>query len=79
MAWHTMTPAQQRESVEALKRAMEGYSSVGAFADAVGVSRRTVYNWIERRVVSLEWVLEVERASQGQATRHDLRPDKYPA
>lgn len=78
MAWHTMTPAQQANSVKALRRGIEAYDTVEAFAGAVGVSRRTVYNWINRQVVSLEWVLEIERATSGEVTRHQLRPDKYP-
>lgn len=39
-----------------------------------------VWNWMNRNErVAAEWVIPIETAVEGRVSRHDLRPDIYPA
>jgi len=50
-----------------------------ALADAIGVKQQHVWNWLNRdKRLQAEHVLNIERATNGQITRHQLRPDLYP-
>jgi DNA-binding transcriptional regulator YdaS (Cro superfamily) len=63
-----------RESpVEKAFRIVGGQS---AMASRLGISREAVRKW--KRQVPAERVLEIEHATDGQVSRHDLRPDIYP-
>lgn len=59
----------------ALTRAIELTGSVTALAVCIGVTRPAVAQW--RRVPATR-VLAVEKATGGQVSRHELRPDLYP-
>lgn len=49
-------------------------------AASIGVTQGAVSHWINGRVrVPAERVLDIERATGGKVSRHDLRPDLYPA
>ena len=51
-----------------------------ATAKVVGVSPQAVSEILRRgKRVPAEWCLAIERATAGAITRHDLRPDLYPA
>lgn len=44
-----------------------------------GCKQQHVWNWMHRdRKIPAEFVLAIERATGGQVTRHQLRPDIYP-
>jgi DNA-binding transcriptional regulator YdaS (Cro superfamily) len=60
----------------ALKRAIEAAGGTGKLAAALGIKSQAVSQW--RRVPG-ERVIAVERATGGAVTRHELRPDLYPA
>lgn len=47
------------------------------FAAQLGVTQSALSQWICGRVPA-ERVLQVERATGSQVTRHELRPDLYP-
>jgi DNA-binding transcriptional regulator YdaS (Cro superfamily) len=50
-----------------------------ALADAVNRKQPTVHQVLKRGgQVPAEWCLPIERATGGQITRHELRPDLYP-
>ena len=51
--------------------------SQSALARALGVSPQAVNQWLKSKVPA-ERVLDIEFATNGQVTRHDLRPDLYP-
>lgn len=55
----------------------KGISQVD-FAKRVGVSPGAVWQWINGYRIAAENVLPVEKATNGQVTRHELRPDLYP-
>jgi DNA-binding transcriptional regulator YdaS (Cro superfamily) len=65
----------------ALRRAIRHHlKSQVAVARAVGVSPQAVSEILRRgRRVPAEWCLPIETATAGAVTRHDLRPDLYPA
>jgi DNA-binding transcriptional regulator YdaS (Cro superfamily) len=65
--------------IAALKRAKHILGSQRALADVVGVKQPSVHGILNAgKTVPAEWCLAIERATQGQVTRHDLRPDLYP-
>ena len=47
--------------------------------EAIGVSQAAVQKWLHGlNPVSPKFVLPIEKATKGQITRHELRPDIYP-
>jgi DNA-binding transcriptional regulator YdaS (Cro superfamily) len=45
-------------------------------AKAIGVSQAMIAHWISgRHIVKAERALEIEAATRGAVTRHELRPD----
>lgn len=49
------------------------------FATHLGVSQGLVWQWIAGRTrVTAERAIEIEGKTDGEITRHDLRPDLYP-
>ena len=51
-----------------------------AAARVVGVTPQAVSEILRKgKKVPAEWCLAIEEATGGKVTRHDLRPDLYPA
>ncbi len=67
-----MTESPERK---AINRAAEIVSSFGRLAKLVGITRQAISQWDK---VPADRVLAVERATGGQVTRSELRPDLYP-
>jgi len=61
-----------------LERAIEIVGTQAALANALGVTAQAVNQWVSKGRIPAERVLEIERATEGKVTRHDLRPDLYP-
>lgn len=65
--------------LEALRRAVEILGSQGKAAAAIGVRQQTVSELLKvGKKVPAEWCIPLERATAGEVTRHELRPDLYP-
>lgn len=66
-------------SLEALKRACEVAGGQKSLADRIGTSQSQVWYWLARskKGVPAEFVLPIERETG--VSRHELRPDLYPA
>ena len=63
--------------MDALNRAIATAPSQRAFADLVGVTPALLSMWKSRGEVPPRHVLAVERASRGQVSRYEIRPDLY--
>lgn len=61
-----------------LDRAIKTAGGVTKLAKKLKVEQCTVSAW-RRRGIPAERVLEIERATDGQVKRTELRPDLYPA
>lgn len=61
-----------------IARAVRLLGGQGATARAVGVKQPSVWGWLQNGKVTAEYVLPLERATHGEVTRHELRPDLYP-
>jgi DNA-binding transcriptional regulator YdaS (Cro superfamily) len=61
--------------MDAFRRAVEIMGSRKALCEAIGVKPPSSYSW---REVPPKRVIAIERATGGQVTRHELRPDLYP-
>ncbi len=59
----------------ALTQAIKATGGTAALAQLLKISSQAVSQW-ERTPV--ERVLDIERATNGAVTRHELRPDIYP-
>lgn len=67
--------------VEALRRAVEIAGGQSELARRIGgrCKQQNVWSWLNvTRQPAAEYVLDIERATGGQVSRHDLRPDLYP-
>lgn len=60
-----------------IEKAIAVMGNQSALARALGVSPQAVNQWLKSKVPA-ERVLDIEAATSGQVTRHDLRPDIYP-
>lgn len=66
-------------SVSALQRAIDHAGGQSALARALDVRQQHIWNWLNRqRQVPANRVFDIERATAGAVTRHQLRPDLYP-
>jgi DNA-binding transcriptional regulator YdaS (Cro superfamily) len=74
-------PEVRKTNIGALRSVIRDHlRSQVAVARAVGVSPQAVSEILRRgRRVPAEWCLALETATGGAVTRHDLRPDLYPA
>lgn len=61
----------------ALDRAVKLFPNQEAFAQALGIRSPSVSEWRRRKVVPAERCADIERITQGQVTRADLRPDLF--
>lgn len=49
------------------------------FAEKVGVNQGLVSMWLSGKVrMTPEWVLQVEKVTERELSRYELRPDIYP-
>lgn len=64
--------------MSAIQKAIEHVGGVSALAGRLGVSYQAVQQWERAGRVPAERALEVERATNGEVTRQQLRPDLYP-
>lgn len=61
-----------------IKAAVEAIGGQGALAKAIGVTQSLVSQWCnEKRPVAAHHCVAIERATAGQVTRYDLRPDVF--
>lgn len=66
-------------TIEALCKAIDLTGGQSALARAIGKRQSHIWTWLNRdRRVPAEAVIPIERATDGQVTRHQLRPDLYP-
>lgn len=61
----------------ALQKAVDVVGSQAALARAIGKKQQHVQYWLKTKVPG-EYVIQIEKATEGQVTRHELRPDLYP-
>lgn len=47
-------------------------------AEALNVTPQAVNKWVKADRPPAERVIEIERVTNGEITRHELRPDLYP-
>ena len=74
-----MTPTQQRLSMKAISYATQLMGTQEALGKLISVSQPTIHSWIAGEyTISGEYVIPVEKATNGKVTRHQLRPDLYP-
>ena len=61
-----------------IDRAVDILGSQMALARAIGVSQARVWNWLNRGDnVPAEVCRDIERATDGRVTVHELRPDVF--
>ena len=63
---------------KALLEAVRIVGSQSELARRCGIRQPAVAQWIASGRVPAERAIEVERMTQAQVTRYDLRPDLYP-
>ncbi|MCG8431502.1 MAG: helix-turn-helix domain-containing protein [Candidatus Omnitrophica bacterium] len=61
-----------------IKRACNILGGQPSLARALGVSTQAVNKWVKRNFVPPVRAIQIEKATNGQVTRHELRPDLYP-
>ena len=61
-----------------IEKAIELAGGTSALAKLIGVnSPQVVSNWVARKRVPPKYCAAVERATEGQVTRQDLRPELW--
>lgn len=54
------------------------FGSQTELARQLGVTRSCVNKWVHRQRIPPHYVIRIEKASEGQITRWEMRPDLYP-
>jgi DNA-binding transcriptional regulator YdaS (Cro superfamily) len=62
----------------AIEKAVAAVGGRQALADICSVRYQAVEKWVRLDRVPAERVLQIEKATKGAVTRHELRPDLYP-
>jgi len=63
---------------EHLQKAIEILGTQEALAKACGVKQPYVHNWLNRdKKLPLERAFQIEKATSGQVTKEQLRPDIF--
>lgn len=65
--------------IDALKAAIGHLGGQVPLAKAIDRPQSCVSEALGRGKIPAEWCLPIERATGGKITRHQLRPDLYPA
>lgn len=66
------------KKISPFMRAVKLVGSQEEFAARIGVTQQAVSKMLKRGILSPNYVLLAEKATNGQVTRHQLRPDLYP-
>lgn len=61
-----------------IQKAVQIIGNQEKLAEDCGVSQPTISNWKKDNRVPGEYVLKFEKATNGQVSRHEIRPDLYP-
>lgn len=61
-----------------IQKAIQHAGGVSALAARMGVTYQAIQQWEKTGRVPAERAIELERATDGEVTRHELRPDLYP-
>ncbi len=64
--------------MSAIKNAIKEVGSQSELARRCGVQPQAVQQWKNSGSVPPKRVLQIEAATSGKVTRHELRPDIYP-
>lgn len=62
----------------AIEKAIETVGTQSELARKIGVFPQQVQKWFSTGLIPPNRVLAVEKATNGQVTRYELRPDIYP-
>lgn len=69
-----------KSNTEALKKAIKIVGSQGKLAERLGITQGAISHWFNKNVglvPPLEYVVEIEKATNGRVTRYELRPDFF--
>ena len=61
--------------IDKIKRAL---GSQRMIAKSLGIGDMAISQWKRRGQIPAAHVIEIERLTGGQVTRHEMRPDLYP-
>jgi DNA-binding transcriptional regulator YdaS (Cro superfamily) len=64
--------------VSIIKEAVDRAGKAGAVARSLGISRISVYEWIEKDRLPPDRVLALAELTEWEFTPHKLAPDRYP-
>lgn len=63
----------------AIRRACRLVGGLTALAQKLNVTAQAVHQWVQKGRVPAERARQIEAATEGRVTCHELRPDLYPA
>lgn len=76
---HEMTNLQRERAREELEKAVSLVGSKSELAEAIEVTRKTLYNWFDSGVVPALKARQIHELTNGQANCQRLRPDLFGA
>ena len=65
----------KKKQFEELNRVIEFFGTATRLADAIGVTKSAVSQWVIRGKISATMAIEVERVTNGEFKKENLRPD----
>ena len=64
--------------IKPLERAIKNVGSVRELARRVGVTPQAVWLWRKGSAIAAERAMEIDRATGGEVSKSDIRPDLWP-
>lgn len=65
----------KKKQFEELNRVIEFFGTATRLAEAIGVTKSAVSQWVIRGKISATMAREVERVTNGEFKKEELRPD----
>jgi DNA-binding transcriptional regulator YdaS (Cro superfamily) len=66
-----------KENLSPISKAAELVGGISSLANFCEVSAPAVFKWIKKSKAPADRCLQIEKATKGQVTRYELRPDVF--
>jgi len=71
------TTTKRKEEIMDLINIVNYFGSKQKLAQAIGTSKQNVNIWKDKGYVPTKWAIEIEKASNGEIQRSEIRPDIF--
>jgi DNA-binding transcriptional regulator YdaS (Cro superfamily) len=71
------TTTQINEGIMELQKIVNYFGSKQKLAETIGTSKQNVNIWKDKGYIPTKWAVEIEKATNGEIKRAEIRPDIF--